>query len=243
MRRRSFIEISSLLPLALAIIPNYVFSAPKISWQELIGKGNPELFGDGYKLRKEAYDSFLKMKESALKDGIDIQVVSGYRDFYHQRRIWNRKYKLFTQQGLSEEETIEKIIEYSTIPGTSRHHWGTDLDIIDGNSKQPKKVLLTRHFEENGPYFKLKNWMDEHANSFGFYLVYTNSDHRKGFKYEPWHYSFKPLSKVYLNEFLEIDILEQIKNENILGFDHFSKNFIGNYLNNNILDINPELLP
>ena len=196
MNRRSFLKISSLMLLATTAIPNYVFSSPKIPWQELIGKGQPKLFGDAYKLRKDAYESFLKMKNSALKDGIDLLVVSSYRDFYHQIRIWDRKYKLFTQQGLT-NIAIAKIIEYSTIPGNSRHHWGTDLDIIDGNPKQPKNVLLTRHFDENGHYYKLKQWMDKNANSFGFYLVYTNNPQRKGFKYEPWHYSYKPLSKKY----------------------------------------------
>ena len=87
------------MSLAFSAIPNYVFSSPKIMWQELIGKGKPKLYGDAYKLRKEAYESFLKMKNSALKDGIDIHVVSSYRDFYHQRRIWNRKYKLFIDPG------------------------------------------------------------------------------------------------------------------------------------------------
>lgn len=242
MNRRSFLKISSLMSLAFVAIPNYVFSSPKITSEELIGKGKTKLYGDVYKLRKEAYESFLKMKNSALKDGIDIHVVSSYRDFYNQRRIWNRKYKLFTQQGLSAKKVIEKIIEYSTIPGTSRHHWGTDLDIIDRNPKQPKNVLLTRHFEEKGPYFKLKKWMDKYANSFGFYLVYTNNPTRKGFKYEPWHYSYKPLSENYLIEFQKIDILEFLKKEKIMGKENFKEKFINKYLNENILDINPELL-
>ena len=242
MKRRSFLKISSLTSLAFAAIPNYVFSSPKIKWQELIGKGKPKLYGDTYKLRKEVHESFLKMKNSALKNGIDIHAVSSYRDFDHQRRIWNRKYKLFTQQGLSIKKAIEKIIEYSTIPGTSRHHWGTDLDIIDGNPKQPKNVLLASHFESEGPYVKLKNWMDKNANLFGFYLVYTNNPNRKGFRYEPWHYSYKPLSENYLIEFQKIDILELLKKEKLMGIENFNEKFIHNYIKENILDINPELL-
>lgn len=242
MTRRSFLKLSSILTMAFTVIPNYVFSALKITNQELIGKGKPKLYGDTYKLRKEAHESFLKMKKSALKDGIDLLVVSSYRDFDHQKRIWNRKYKSFTQQGLSKIKAIAKIIKYSTIPGTSRHHWGTDLDIVDGNAKQPKNVLLTHHFEEKGPYFKLKKWLDENANSFGFYLVYTDNPQRKGFKYEPWHYSYKPLSENYLIEFQKIDIIELLKKEKIVGNENFSKKFINKYIKENILDINPELL-
>ncbi len=182
------------------------------------------------------------MRSAALMDTIEIKVVSSYRDFDHQNRIWSRKYKSYIKRGLSPLEAIRKIIEYSTIPGTSRHHWGTDIDIIDGNPDQPKNVLLTKHFEGEGPFAKLKDWMDIHANSFGFYLVYTDNDQRQGFKYEPWHYSYKPLSKIYIKEYLELDILDLLKKESIIGKENFSDDFFNSYIKNNILDINPELL-
>ena len=242
MKRRTFVKLSTISGIAVTAFPNLSFNIPFISTEELMGKGSPELFGNNFKLRKEAYEAFLEMKSEALNDNIEIQVVSSYRNFEHQNRIWTRKYKSFTQQGLSPMETIKKIIEYSTIPGTSRHHWGTDMDIIDGNPKQPKNVLLSKHFEGDGPFTKLKEWMDTNANKFGFYLVYTDDDQRNGFKYEPWHYSYKPLSEVFLKEYLELDILELLKNEKIIGKENFSTEFFNNYLENNILDINPELL-
>jgi len=242
MKRRSFIKLSSLTGLAITTLPSYSYSILEIDTSELIGKGFPELFGDGFKLRKEAHDAFLNMKSEALNEDVDIQVVSSYRNFNHQKRIWNRKFKSFTKQGLTTLGAIQKIIEYSTIPGTSRHHWGTDLDIFDGIPVQPENVLLTRHFEGNGPFRKLKDWMDKNANSFGYYLVYTNNEKRKGFKYEPWHYSYKPLSEIYLKEFKELDILKTLSNEDIMGKENFSKEFIQGYIQNNILDINPKLL-
>ena len=242
MKRRTFIKSSALSGIALATIPSFAFSATNLPYEELIGKGNPELFGVHYKLRKEAHHAFDKMKAEALKESINIQVVSSYRDFNHQNRIWTRKYNTFTKQGMSPENTIDKIIEYSTIPGTSRHHWGTDLDIIDGNSKQPKHVLNAEHFHGNGPFCKLKEWMDIHANSFGFYLVYTDNANRKGFKYEPWHYTFKPLSKQYLADYQKLDLIDILKQEKLIGSGYFTQEFIKNYINDNILDINPKLL-
>ncbi len=243
MKRRTFIKLSTISGLAITILPNLSFTLPLISPEELMGKGSPELSGSHFKLRKEAHEAFLAMRSEALKDNINIQVVSSFRDFAHQNRIWNRKFKSFTKQGLSPVSAIEKIIEYSTIPGTSRHHWGTDIDIIDAKPKQPKNVLLAKHFEGAGPYKKLKDWMDKNANNFGFFLVYTDNDERKGFKYEPWHYSYKPLSELYLKEYLDLDILELLKKENIIGKENFTAEFINNYIENNILDINPELLP
>lgn len=242
MKRSSFIKISSLIGLAITTLPSYSLGVSEIDINELIGKGSPELFGDDFKLRKAAYKSFNRMRDEALKEGIKIQIVSSYRDFNHQKRIWNRKFKLFTKQGMGDSDAIRKIIEYSTIPGTSRHHWGTELDIIDGLPEQPKNVLLTRHFEADGPYSKLKDWMDKNANSFDFYLVYTNNNKRKGFKYEPWHYSYKPLSKMYLKEFKDLDILKILSKEDIIGKENFSEEFMQGYINHNILDINPKLL-
>ncbi len=242
MNRRTFIKTSTLSGMALATITSFAFSNNNIPYDELIGKGNPKLFGDGYKLRKDAHQAFIKMKTEALKENIKIQVVSSYRDFNHQNRIWTRKYNRFIKQGLAPKNAINKIIEYSTIPGTSRHHWGTDLDIIDGNVKQPKNVLNEEHFHGNGPFCKLKEWMDIHANNYGFYLVYTNNANRKGFKYEPWHYSYKPLSKQYLIDYQKLNLIEILKQEKLIGSEHFTENFIKNYINQNILDINPKLL-
>ena len=224
------------------VIPHLSFSQTTISTEELIGKGNPELFGDHYKLRKEAYLAFKKMQAEALKSDIKIGAVSSYRSFAHQKRIWERKYKSNQANGLSPQENIKKIIEYSTIPGTSRHHWGTDIDIYQTNAKQPKGILLADNFHNNGAYCKLKEWMDTNAATYGFYLVYTDLPNRNGFKYEPWHYSYKPLSSQYLKAYKQLAISKILKADKLLGNEKFSKAFITKYTKENILDINPELL-
>lgn len=242
MKRSQFIKISGLATIALGTLPNLAFENVTLSIEELIGKGTPLLFGKDYKLRKEAHEAFLELKNEALKSNILIKVVSSYRSFNHQNRIWERKYKQYTSQGMTESEAILKIIEYSTIPGTSRHHWGTDIDIIDANAKQPKHVLAPKNYSSKGTFYTLKQFMDAHANTFGFYEVYTNVQERKGFKYEPWHYSFKPLSTAYLNTYKTINLSELLKEEQLLGSDYFSEAFINQYTKENILDINPKLL-
>lgn len=244
MKRRQFLKSTLASGMAIVVLPQYAFrkTENQITYEELIGKGNPELYGDGFQLRKEAYEAFMRMQAQALKSDIRIQIVSSYRGYSHQNRIWERKYKRNINKGLSPQKTIEKIIEYSTIPGTSRHHWATDIDIIDANVAQPSSVLQPNHFETNGCYRKLKLWMENNAHNYGFYLVYTNAHNRNGFKFEPWHYSFKPLSKAYLSRYKNLNIKNIITNENLLGNSYFSEEFISNYLKNNILDINPELL-
>ncbi len=245
MNRRAFSKI-----VALGLVATSLPLLAKVKLQEfidkdeLLGKGTPLLKTTStYKLRPEAAIAFEEMKTAARKDGIKLQVVSSYRDYNHQNRIWERKYKRFRESGLSHLATINKIIEYSTIPGTSRHHWGTDIDIVDATPGVTSGLLVPSKFHGDGPFCKFKQWMDVHANSFGFYLVYTDTYHRKGFKYEPWHYSYKALSLDYLKAYQALDIKSQLQAANLMGSEHFTDTFIERYLEENVNDINPLLQP
>lgn len=244
MQRRSFIKKSSASGLALAVMPTIMISQEEeYSILELMGKVEIPLYGKGINLRKEAHDAFLEMKKAAYSEGIDIKMVSSYRNFDRQTAIWERKYLQFTEEnGLKPLNAIDKIIEYSTIPGTSRHHWGTDIDIVDGQPKVEGDVLVPEKFEAGGPYENFKAWMDANANRFGFYLVYTDTPKRKGFKYEPWHYSYAPISVPMLKAFRSKNIMQILQKEDFLGTEHFTSGFVRTYILDNILDINPELL-
>lgn len=243
MKRRAFTKTSILATIA-AVVPLYSFkSIQVISTLELLGKGNP-IFKEGtdYKLLPEAATAYEKMKEAALSDGILLKAVSSYRSYAHQNRIWERKYKRFRKSGLSPTQSIKKIIEYSTIPGTSRHHWGTDIDLIDGNPKVNGDVLVPHKFHGDGPFCAMKEWMYTNANDFGFYLVYTDAVGRKGFNYEPWHYSYAPLSINFLKQYKKLDIASLLEEEALMGHEVLNGDFMQDYIKNNILDINPKLL-
>ena len=248
MTRDQFIKLSSLAGLSLAIAPQLSFSSlmDDFSRNQLIGKGNPDIVGNSYrsKMHKDAKKAFDKMKAAAAKENINLEVVSAYRSFQRQKEIFERKYKNFTSSGMSPEDAIEKIIEYSTIPGTSRHHWGTDLDIIDANRPRLADPLLQKHFHGNGSYCNMKMWMDENSEKFGFFEAYTNNGNRKGFKYEPWHFSYAPISIPMLKSYQsKIDVNKMLSEEKIIGSEHFSDAFISRYIEENIMDINPKLLP
>ena len=243
MNRRNFIQTTALSTAALALFPQFLKAEITLPELELIGKGNPQLIEkNGYRLRPEVSEAFEKMAAAAKKDGIGIQVVSSYRNYAHQNRIWERKYNDYTGRGMAPLAAIQKIIEYSTIPGTSRHHWATDLDIIQAGTGVTQNVLDPEKFHGTGPFCKLKAWLDDHAASFGFYEVYTNDYGRKGFNYEPWHFSYAPLSKGYLEDFKKLDIAAVLQQEKLLGSHAFTSGFINSYRTENVLDINPELL-
>ncbi len=243
MHRRSFIKKSALFGGLIIISPklnlDFFNEFPE---DELIGKGSPALYGEGFKLREEARLQFNLMKKSAKGNGFNIHVISSYRSYTHQNSIWERKYKSYRKQGLSHEKTIEKIIQYSTIPGTSRHHWGTDLDIIDSTKGIPSNPLSETHFNEGGRMHKFKLWLDQNSEKFGFYLVYTNTKDRKGFAYEPWHFSYRPLSIRMLDEYKKLDIKKILQSNKLMGSEYFTDEFVGKYKKENILDINPDLI-
>ena len=232
----------SLVVVIVLLGSQYVMSQHKYSLDELTGKADVPLYGKNIQLRKQAYDAFVKMRAAASKDGIAIQIVSSYRGYARQKAIWERKYANFRKQGFSPEETVYKIMEYSTIPGTSRHHWGTDIDIIDANQPYKGDPLESDKFHGDGPFCALKEWMDLHANTFGFYLVYTDNDKRTGFYYEPWHYTYLPLSEGMLNEVENLPLSEVFQVEGLSGKEVFNEDFMRKYMDTVILGINSKLL-
>ncbi len=240
MKKRGFIPIiclsGTLSILSFSLIQN-------VDFEEIIGKKSPQLSGKEFQLRKPAHDAFERMKAAASMAGFDIFSVSSYRSFNDQKSIWNNKYTRFTQEGSTPTGAIERIIEYSTIPGTSRHHWGTDIDVVDGNQDVSGDRLLPGLFRPGKPYSKLKEWLNQNAGKYGFKEVYTDLPGRKGFKYEPWHFSYEPLSKEYLKQYKAVGFKKLLKGLDIQGSEHLTDSFIQRYWDENMMDINPELKP
>ncbi|MDC7998568.1 M15 family metallopeptidase [Gilvibacter sediminis] len=246
MKRIDFIKTTALATAGLPLLSSFKLKMEQegIPKALLMGYNNDRLVGDGFQLERTTMQAFQDLKQAAVADGITIEVASAFRSYDRQLAIWSGKYKRFTQSGLTPIAAMEKIIEYSTIPGTSRHHWGTDMDLIDGGaSPRPSSVLEAKHFHGKGPFCKFKEWMNAHAESYGFHEVYTNNAQRKGFKYEPWHFSYKPVSQKYLEAYLKLDIKSELERLEIPGAEHMNLQFIEKYLQDNIADINPDLLP
>ena len=128
---------------ALFLCMSMYTSAQHIDPLLVLGKTSPPLVGS---MQEEVYESYERMRQAAAKEGIDIKVVSAHRSYNRQREIWNAKYKTMTLQGLPAKDAIQEIITYSTLPGTSRHHWGTDIDIIDNANPQSGDVYWQKNF-------------------------------------------------------------------------------------------------
>ena len=247
MNRQNFLKLVAVGSAGL-LLPAELNAAVAISQaysvDQLIGKSPRDLVGNSYltTMQRDTAKALKLMQEAAKKDGVDIKVVSAFRSFQRQKEIFESKYKRFITSGDSPEQAVKRIIEYSTIPGTSRHHWGTDLDLIDGSVPAPDSVLETKHFYGQGVFCPLRQWLELHAADFGFFEVYTNQPDRKGFAHEPWHYSYAPVSIPMLKAFTKLDLEEILRDEDLLGASVISGAFLADYRKNHILDINPVLL-
>jgi LAS superfamily LD-carboxypeptidase LdcB len=247
MNRKRFLYSSILAGIGLQFPFQAFFKTPiefqNISIEQVLGLDTSHLEPSPILLEKETYKSFSKMQSAALKDDIHLQIVSGYRSFSNQKQIWEKKYNQLLKTH-SSTEAISEIITYSSIPGTSRHHWGTDIDIIDQSVQLPKgDILLEKHYHGTGVFSNLKVWMERYGSDFGFELVYTDDKTRTGFLYEPWHYSFSPTSK----DFLSLQMEESFQTSwEKLSFDGKSKmtpEFIASYFKNYALGISTFLMP
>ena len=188
-------------------------------------------------LRKETFESFLKMVSVAKKDEVDLKIASATRNFDYQKNLWNNKWSGFTivnGQNLNIEipdglKRFEKILEYSAVPGTSRHHWGTDIDINDANPAYFNKEKGKKEYE----------WLIKNASAFGFCQTYNqkNVDRKTGYNEEKWHWSYLPLARVFTQEYKNL-----IKNDDIKGFEGEEYVTGQDLINNYVLSINPDCI-
>lgn len=146
---------------------------------------------EGLYLQQESYKSFQKMSEAAESEGIKLTIRSATRNFDYQKGIWERKWaaNLEKTAGETEKSNALNILEYSSMPSTSRHHWGTDIDL---NS-------FENSWFESGEGLKLYEWMLANAADYGFCQVYTAKDAARpdGYNEEKWHWSYLPIADEY----------------------------------------------
>ena len=181
-------------------------------------------------LHFEAVASFLSMRDAAQRAGIDLQAVSSYRDYERQLQLWNRKWRgerpLYARDGslldhssLSEAGKVDAILAWSAIPGGSRHHWGSDIDVIDAAAMPPgyQVQLLPNEYASQGVFARLTRWLDEHMARYGFFRPYGSD--RGGAGIEPWHLSYAPVANEAM-EALSLSVLRAaITQGDMLGKD------------------------
>lgn len=147
---------------------------------------------EGYYLRKEAYDAFKRMHAAARKDKVNLVIRSATRNFKYQSWIWDRKWRDKSKTIPNTKKRVQNILRFNSMPGTSRHHWGTEIDLNSFNNS----------WFTYGKGLKLFNWMNANAHKFGYHRPYTakNAQRPTGYNEEKWHWSYTPLSRLMLKD-------------------------------------------
>lgn len=212
---------------------NFQFSG-QLSGQQLTGRAAthvcdvPQL---ATRLHTGVVEAALQLCEGASQAGIDLSIVSGFRDFERQVGIWNAKFRgeraLLDREGapldaakLDERARVDAILLWSALPGASRHHWGTDFDVIDraAVSAEYRPQLTVAEFTNDGPFAALNDWLGLNLARFAFFRPYTTD--RGGVQPEPWHLSYAPIAGPALGR-LTLDVLyDAIDNSAMLGREH-----------------------
>ena len=174
--------------------------------------------GRGAYLHKETYTAFEAMFDSAQKDGISLIIKSATRNFYRQKQIWEGKWtgsipvggKNLSLTIPDPSKRAKHILLYSSMPGTSRHHWGTDMDLNDFNNSYFSKGKGKKEYD----------WLVANGPKFGFCQPYTEKGEARpnGYEEEKWHWSYMPLAKIYLANYrdsISIDMIEGFKGSKV----------------------------
>jgi len=181
---------------------------------------------EGLHLAPPAARAFGQLQEAARKEGFDLRGASAYRSFERQRAIWNGKLRgerpvlddgdrVVDLAALPPAQRILRVLRFSALPGTSRHHWGTDVDVFDAAALPAgyQLQLSAAEVAPAGPFGPFHAWLDRRiaeGRSFGFYRPYDRD--RGGVAPERWHLSFAPAAQA-LEARVTADFLRRVWEE------------------------------
>lgn len=159
----------------------------------------------------DAGHAMQRLQRRAAEAGFDLAIASGHRSYRRQLAIFNAKARgerpVYSEGGqelrrddMDDRAWLHAILRYSALPGTSRHHWGTDFDIWDRNavSEDYQLRLEPAEYDSDGPFAELTDWLStliRDGDSEGFFRPYAKD--RGGVAVEPWHLSHRPSATLF----------------------------------------------
>ena len=208
----------------------------KLTPEMLIGKSRAHLIhlptphSPNHFLQAEAAKAFQGLQQSAVNNGFNLQPASSFRDFVRQQLIWNGKFngerKVHDDFGtalelgqLDDWQKCQAILRWSALPGASRHHWGTEIDIFDPDLLPQGQTLQLEpwEYEKGGYFFELSEFLTENLPHFDFALPFMQMPKNKKIGHEPWHISYLPLAEQAAKQFSSEILTLSWQNEEIGG--------------------------
>ncbi|WP_105168067.1 M15 family metallopeptidase [Pseudoalteromonas sp. T1lg23B] len=200
----------------------------------------------GKQVHKNIVSDLKALSRASKQAGFDLAIASAFRSFERQASIWNGKFSglrpvynidncAVEVSTLSEIEKCQAIMLFSALPGASRHHFGSDLDIYAKNCLGHGQSLQLAPWEylHGGPFAEFSLWLDENLAEFGFFKPYAQ--YNGGIAQEPWHISHIATAKL-LEQHQSIDVIaDAISRHDVLGkqtilanLSHLHERFITN---------------
>jgi len=183
------------------------------------GLGTPDLveFQLGYFVDRDIVADLQALSEASRANGFELRLESAYRSFDKQLSIWNRKARgelpLLSAEGVpmerpkDEEELMYAILTWSALPGASRHHLGTDIDVVDGAACPEGYEVQLTPAECEGMFAKFHAFLTERMvadKAFGFSRVFVPG--RGKIRPEGWHIAHLPTSRKRLEHFSLVEL-------------------------------------
>lgn len=171
--------------------------------------GLPSWYDPG--LNVEAVQAWEMLHEAAVRDEIELDIFSGYRDYAYQIQVYR-------QEVARREDNADL---YVAMPGHSEHQLGTAFDVVWPGvalgALDPRNELLYA-------------WLEDHSHQYGFVLSYP----LKSIDVWPFSNRFLPVITEYIYEpwhirFVGLDLAQMVyeagyldPNSTILPQDFFS---------------------
>jgi len=223
-----------------------------LTWQQSIGIAEEHLVDyeqqskQNFLIHQAVESDLNQLLIAAKSDDIEISIISSYRSFERQLSIWNEKWQgyrqVFSRHGrplniaqMSDMEKYKAISLWSALPGLSRHHWGTDLDIFSASaiSQGHKVELIPEEFSTKGVCSELNNWLEKNLSKYGFFRPYLN--YQQGVSAEAWHISHISTSDQILKNYPFEQCLEMLNQSGIKSkpficdkFEHYKTQYFLN---------------
>lgn len=161
---------------------------------------------EGHSLTPAAASAWNRLVKRAAGAGFDLAPASSWRDYARQLAIFNGKAlgsrpvhddegRLLCCADFDDWPWLQRILRFSALPGASRHHWGTDLDVYDRHALPDdyQLQLTPQEYGPDGVQSGLTAWLDDLLaadDAEGFFRPYAVD--RGGVAPEPWHLSYRP---------------------------------------------------
>lgn len=199
-----------------------------ISFDVLTGQSGAHLVPSwsGALVHADVLQPLQELRRRASQSGIELAVASSFRSFDRQLLIWREKVSgkrtltgvdgsPLSVEDSTPRQALDALLRWSALPGLSRHHWGTDLDVYDAAAIDDnyRLQLVPGEYAPNGPFAALDDWLTAHIDSrdcCGFYRPYAVD--LGGVAPEPWHISYRPLAEQFA-QCVNFDLFQRLLDE------------------------------